>query len=305
MQDSRLMANISKALTKRVLKLLKDEAKKNPEEYAEKFYSEFGGFVKEGIVSDYANQPDIAKLLRFSSSAVEADKLISLDEYISRCPPEQKQIYYLLSASRKNAQESPYFEVFKERGIECLFLFNNVDDFVMTNLGTYGGRQLVNAASSAVDLGENPKSKDDEEKEGKEDDGEKLSEEEVGDLVDWLSTELKGTAQKITTTDRLFGSPAIVLPSESVAMRRMMKNVNHQINGADLDELEPQHLQVNPKHPMIIQMFGMRNKDPSLAREYAEVLYRSAVLAAGLTDDPAEIVPQLHKVMEKLAKYNP
>jgi HSP90 family molecular chaperone len=172
---------------------------------------------------------------------------------------------------------------------------------VMTNLGTFGGRELVNAASSAVELGEKKKNEADGEKDAA--DQAPLSEEELANMVDWFSMELKDTASKVTSTDRLFGSPAIILPSESVAMRRLIKNINHQVGGADDDALEPQHLQVNPKHPIVRQMFEMRNKDPALAREYAEVLYRSSVLAAGLTDDPAELVPQFHKLMEKLTKY--
>jgi len=302
MQDSRLMASISKALTSRTIKLFADHAKKQPKEYNEKFYPEFGGFIKEGIVSDYNNQAAIAKLLRFNSSTINRNELTSLDDYISRCPPEQDKIYYLIAQTRKNAEESPYYELFKNQNVEVLFLYNNIDDFVMTNLQTYNGRKLINATSEeASDIDKNKK-KDDEKKDDDKGDDDKKDDTNSKELVEWLSTALEGKAKKVSATTRLFGSPALVVPSESAAMRRMVKNLNAQM-AEDDDDLEPQHLQINPKHKIFEQIYEMRNKDPALANEYAEGVYQSAVMAAGLSDDPAELVPKIQKLMEKLTAY--
>merc|ERR1712137_1122264 len=177
--------------------------------------------------------------------------------------------------------ESPYYELFKNQNVEVLFLYNNIDDFVMTNLQTYNGRKLVNATSEeASDIDKNKK--DDEKKGDDKDDDEKKDDTNSKELVDWLSTALEGKAKKVTATTRLFGSPALVVPSESAAMRRMVKNLNAQM-AEDDDDLEPQHLQINPKHKIFEQIYDMRNKDPALANEYAEGVYQSAVMAAGLS----------------------
>ena len=112
-QDSTLLRRISAALVKRLLRFLNDKATKEPEEY-KKWFSEFGQFLKEGVCQDYENQSDIAKLLFFESSTLESGNLCSLDEYVSRCTPEQDQIYYLVAPNRKMAEESPYFEAFGE-----------------------------------------------------------------------------------------------------------------------------------------------------------------------------------------------
>lgn len=80
----------------------------------------------------------LSKLLLFESSAVEND-VISLDDYIARCTPEQKHIYYLVAPNREAALSSPYYETFKKHKIEVLFLYNTIDDFVMNNVKEYGG----------------------------------------------------------------------------------------------------------------------------------------------------------------------
>ena len=55
--------------------------------------------------------------LFFESSSLEGGELCSLDEYVSRCTPEQDQIYYLMAPNRKMAEESPYYEAFKAHDI--------------------------------------------------------------------------------------------------------------------------------------------------------------------------------------------
>ena len=91
-----------------------------------------------GVCQDYAFMGSLSKLLLFESSAVEND-VISLDDYISRCTPEQKHIYYLVAPNREAALASPYYETFKKHKIEVLFLYNTIDDFVMNNVKEYGG----------------------------------------------------------------------------------------------------------------------------------------------------------------------
>ena len=70
MQDSLLMRKLSTVLSKRVVKFLQENAKKEPAEYL-KFYEEFGQFIKEGVYTDFDNKNEVAKLLRFESSRAE------------------------------------------------------------------------------------------------------------------------------------------------------------------------------------------------------------------------------------------
>jgi TNF receptor-associated protein 1 len=135
MQDSALIQKIGSVLTRRFLRHLEDESKKDAKKYNE-FFLEFGHFLKEGVVTDFNNKANIAKLLRFESSsrAKEEDVLSSFDDYISRCPVEQNTIYYLCAPSRELAEASPYYEIFKRNKTEVLFLYTPIDEFVMGNL---------------------------------------------------------------------------------------------------------------------------------------------------------------------------
>jgi len=113
MQDSALMKRLKAVLTRRVLRFLEAEARKEPEKYAKKFFAEFGTFLKEGAITDNTYSAEIARLLRFESSALPAGTLTSLDEYISRMWPGQKDIYYLVAPHRGIAETSPYMEAFR------------------------------------------------------------------------------------------------------------------------------------------------------------------------------------------------
>ena len=101
-----------KALTRRILRFLDQESKKDVEKF-NNFILEFGHFFKQGVCMDQDFQKDIAKLLRFESSTLKPGELTSLDEYISRCPPEQTKIYYLVAPHRGLAESSPYMEAFR------------------------------------------------------------------------------------------------------------------------------------------------------------------------------------------------
>jgi TNF receptor-associated protein 1 len=157
MQDSALMKRIKAVITRRVLRFLDAEARRDAEGFNKKFFPEFGAFLKEGCVTDATYSQDIAKLLRFESSANPAGTLTSLDEYISRMPVGQTSIYYLVAPHRGIAEASPYMEAFRggkggaAADVEVLFLYSPIDDFVMNNLREFGGRKLVTAETAELD----------------------------------------------------------------------------------------------------------------------------------------------------------
>ena len=142
----------------------------------------------------------LSKLLLFESSSKGDGEMISLDDYISRCAPEQKQIYYLVAPNRETALKSPYYETFKRHNREVLLLYNTIDDFVMTNIRNFAGREMVSAESSNVNLGDAPvdeknkdevdDSSDNKSKEASSSSTTKLSEAESAILCDWLKNSL-------------------------------------------------------------------------------------------------------------------
>ena len=83
-------------------------------------------------------------------------------------------------------------EAFRARGgkkdTEVLFMYQNpIDDFVMTNLGTYNNRKLVTAEVGSLDIGNDDSTADDESK--SDDEGKSSSamdDTNVKALSDWL-----------------------------------------------------------------------------------------------------------------------
>lgn len=100
MKDQRLLRNLNAVLTKRVLRWLTDEAKKDPKSYND-FYNNWGLCLKEGVAMDRFNAPALAGLLRYPSSFSTDDEPCSLDEYVSRMKEQHDIIYYLVAQNRK------------------------------------------------------------------------------------------------------------------------------------------------------------------------------------------------------------
>ena len=53
-QDSSLMSKLRNVLTRRTLKMIEDESKRDPEKY-NAWYADFNSFIKEGITTDQEN----------------------------------------------------------------------------------------------------------------------------------------------------------------------------------------------------------------------------------------------------------
>jgi len=287
LQDSALIKRLSGVLTKRFLKFL-DKESKDKEKFG-KFYAEFSNFLKEGVCTDYVHKEDISKLLRMESSATVPGELTSLSEYVSRMPKTQKDIYYLIVPNRKFAEESPYFESFKESGTEVLFFFDTrLDDFVMSNLSEFDGKKVktIESSSAATDI------KHDADKKTS---SEGLSHEEFTDFAKWMKEVLVNKITTVTETERLTSTPCIIVDHESASFRRMMRAVDPK----HAPELPKQQVQVNSKHVIIRRINEARRVDDVLAREAIAQVFDNALIQAGLVEDGREMVPRINKILER------
>jgi molecular chaperone HtpG len=192
MQDTALIQKLNKVLTSRFLKFLDDTAEKDPALY-EKFYAEYQRFLKEGVVTDFTHKEALGKLLRYESSTTEAGKLTSLAEYVKRMPSDQKEIYYVMAPNRAAAEASPYFEVFRERKFEVLFLYDAWDEFVMEHLRDFEGKPLKGAEKADINLAEKQSGA--------------LSEEAAKALATWLKETLSERVGEVRASQRLVDSP--------------------------------------------------------------------------------------------------
>jgi len=292
LQDN-ILSRLRTVMTSRVIKWLESESKRDVKRYND-FFLDFGQFIKEGVCTDAMHKKDIAKLLRFESSATENNEMISLKEYVDRKKENQKRIYYLLTPKRKFAEESPYFEAFKKNGIEVLYLYDTVDEFVVNHLREFQGLDLVAADS--------PEAAEDSMLRQHTTDNtasvQQLSEADAKELAKYIQDTLgSNVVKQVDVSRRLVNYPAVVLEHESPAMRRMMQMMQ---GSAKMEEAEaqPTRLEINPDHAVLKGLFKVRNEQPELAKMVTEQIYDNALCAAGVLDDPRSMITRLNKLLE-------
>jgi molecular chaperone HtpG len=289
MQDTSLMQKLNKVLTSRFLKFLDEQAEKDAESY-EKFYTEYQRFLKEGIVTDFTHKEALGKLLRYESSTMDKGKTTSLADYVKRMPSDQKEIYCLLAGNRAAAEASPYFEVFRERKWEVLFLYDAWDEFVMEHLHALDGKTLRLAEKADLNLTTK--------KEGA------LAEEAAKSLSQWLKETLGDKVGEVRVSQRLVESPAVVVDSDkfmTASMRRIMNAMKQagKDGGPELPASKPD-FEINPAHPIMARLDAMRQKDGALAASVAEQLLDNARVAAGMLEDPRTMLTRLNGLLEKV-----
>ncbi|MEE9337544.1 MAG: molecular chaperone HtpG, partial [Methylococcaceae bacterium] len=152
LQQSKQISTIKAGAVKKVLGLLKSMAKNDAEKY-EKFWSEFGNVIKEGVIEDHKNKDAVAKLLRFSSTHTDKEKQdVALADYVGRMKEGQEKIYYVTADSFSAAKNSPHLEIFRKKGVEVILMADRVDEWLISNLTEFEGKSLQSVAKGELDL---------------------------------------------------------------------------------------------------------------------------------------------------------
>jgi molecular chaperone HtpG len=287
LQSSRVVDSIRSSAVKKVLRLLKDLAEKEPDKYAT-FWKEFGDVLKEGVAEDYSNRDDIAKLLRFTTTGSGTDEPdTSLEDYVGRMKEGQEKIYYLLAPTPAAAKSSPHLEIFRKKGIEVLLLGEAIDNWLVTSLPDFEGKRLQSVAQGVSDLGA---MEDEAEKEASEKAGT-----ELGGLVERLKKALGDKVSDVRTTNRLTTSPACIVADEP----DIEMNLARRMRGSGLPS-QPV-LEINPEHALVQRLD--RETDEQRLADWANVLYNQSVLTLGARiEDPAAFVERLNDLLMTLAE---
>lgn len=289
LQGNKVIDSMRSGSVKKVLGLLEGIAKKEPEKY-QSFWKEFGKVIKEGPGEDFANQEQIAKLLRFSSTQDDKDdQNVSLDDYIARMKEGQESIYYITADNFNAAKNSPHLEIFRKKGIEVILMYDRVDEWLMGSLNEYAGKSFVSVAKGELDL---DKLSDQDEKEQQ-----KKIEEESADIIKLIKENLDEKVENVRVSHRLTTSPACIVLNEhdmALYMQNLMKQAGQQ-----MPTTKPT-LEVNPSHPMLVKM--NEETDLDQVKEWSMLLFEQAILAeGGQLENPADFVARLNKIMLDLA----
>jgi molecular chaperone HtpG len=294
LQDNILIRKISSTLVKQVLDNLEKIAKDDADRYAE-FWKAHGTLFKAGYM-DFLNKDKFGRLVRFNSSASDdATGLTSFADYVSRAKEGQKEIYYAYGPSREALALSPHLEVFRKKGIEVLYLFEPIDEFVMDALRDFDGHALVSAEHADMATLDAFETLEREEKAQALTDDQKST---LDKLLARIKTVLGDSVTEVKVSKRLSGSPVCLAnPDGNVtsSMDKIMRVISKDTS------IPKKVLEVNPDHPLLRNMltiFETDAEDPFIDQA-ANQLFESALLLEGYLTDPHALVGRVQDLLTK------
>lgn len=270
--------NIKSKITAQLQSLLKDDREK----YVE-FYKSFGRQLKYGVYSDYGmNKDTLQDLLMFYSS--KEKKMVTLDEYVSRMPDDQKYIYYASGETNERIEKMPQTELVADKGYEILYFTDEIDEFAIRMLMSYKEKEFKSVSSG--DLGiEADETQNNTETEQKENQA----------LFDHMQKVLADKVKDVRVSKRLKTHP-VCLSTEgevSIEMEKILKAMpNNQNIQAD------KVLEININHEVFKSLKEAFEKDQEKLNLYTNLLYNQALLIEGLPiNDPVEFTNDICKIM--------
>uniref|UniRef100_A0AAX7VE67 Heat shock protein 75 kDa, mitochondrial n=1 Tax=Astatotilapia calliptera TaxID=8154 RepID=A0AAX7VE67_ASTCA len=295
LQESALIRKLRDVLQQRVIRFLLDQSKKEPEKYS-KFFEDYGLFMREGIVTTQEQdvKEDIAKLLRFESSALPAGQQTNLMEYASRMKAGTRNIYYLCAPNRHLAEHSPYYEAMKQKDMEVLFCYEQFDELTLLHLREFDKKKLISVETDIVV---------DHYKEEKYEDSkpasERLTQEQADDLMAWMKNSLGPRVTNIKLTPRLDTHPAMITVLEMGAARHFLRTQQLARTAEERAQILQPTLEINAGHDLIKKLFALKDTNSELAGLLLEQIYDNAMIAAGLNDDPRPMISRLNDLLTK------
>ncbi len=292
-QQNPLLAKIRTSLTGRVLRELKALSEGNAERYAT-FFREYGKVLKEGITADQPNQERLLELARYNSSVCSDEKdLTTLKDYVSRMRDDQQEIFYFSGPSRDAIERNPSLEFFRKRGLEVLYFYDQVDDFVMAQLQEYDGKKFASIDqadletlkdAAEVTAGDQPA----------------LEGDALDKLIGYVKETLGERVADVIASKRLVESPAVLVnpDGQAASISKMMRLIDQSFAA-------PQKiLEINPGHSLVRNLSALLSAEPEepLVREITEQMFENCLLVEGMIDRPEKMVTRIQALMERAAE---
>lgn len=305
LQDHKLLPKLKRVLTKKVLDHLASVADEYPEIF-KTFYKQFGPILRTGVGLDFENRERIAKLMRFHSSHTAAESQIvgsvaskdetptvSLDAYLKRAVDGQSQIYYLSGPELGALIRHPHLEAFRKRNLEVLCLNDPIDEFALTQVHSYEGKDLISIDSADVKF---PESTD-----PKEESEQKPAPKNFTRVVELFRGALEGKVADVRESSRLTDSPCCLVNSHGTMSSQLQKVLSQSTKGF---EMAKRILEVNPHAPLVSRLceLSANTDNDEFIRECGRQLYTNALILDGLILDVEETTARSLRFMEELSR---
>ncbi|GIP10197.1 molecular chaperone HtpG [Paenibacillus sp. FSL R5-0527] len=270
--------NIQSKIKSQLQSLLKDEREKY-----EKFYESFGRQLKFGVYNDYGmNKEVLQDLLLFTSS--KEKKLVTLDEYVSRMPEDQKYIYYAAGESVERLEKLPQTELVLDKGYEILYFTDDIDEFAIKMIMSYKDKEFKSVSSG--DLGIEADAAE-----------EKAEADDNKELFAAMKELLAGKVKEVKASKRLKSHPVCLSTEGELSIE--MEKVLSAMPGANGQNVKADKvLEINVGHDVFKSLKKAYESDKEKLGLYTNLLYNQALLIEGLPiADPVEFTNDICKVM--------
>lgn len=283
LQHDRQLKLIAKNIKNKIKNELESLLKNERDKY-EEFYKSFGRTLKFGIYNEYGSNKDVLQDLLMFYSSMEK-KMVTLDEYVSRMPEDQKYIYYAPGESIERIEKLPQTEVVLEKGYEILYFTDDVDEFTIRMLMNYKEKEFKSVSSGDLGI----------DKEENEEASKKVEEENAG-LFEYMKNALSGKVKDVKASKRLKHHP-VCLSNEGEISIEMEKVLSAIPNNQDIKA--DKVLEININHEMFKSLKDAFESDKDKLNLYTDLLYNQALLIEGLPiNDPVEFTNNMCKLMK-------
>jgi molecular chaperone HtpG len=287
-QSNPVMRQLKRALTNRLIKEIRALAENDDAKYL-KLWTEYGIFLKQGVIGEPGSQESLADLLRFHSSHTGADAWTDLKGYVTRMQPEQQAIYYVLGDNLATTARSPHLDTFRAHNIEVLYLVDPIDGYMASMLREFDGKPLHNVDDANLDL---PANSDDARPAG-----EAAPQEDFDKLVSRFRSVLGERVRDVRESKALVDSPARLVSAED-SFERDLQYLRRLME--DDYKAPAKILELNRRHPLVVHLATRIEQAPDDAlidASIQQVLDNLLLLEGSFSGSVADLVARMQQLM--------